>query len=184
MYAPHDDDAARPVSGDAPETAKKNEVTGILWLASYPKSGNTWTRNFLHNLLNILEGKDEGEQDINAMNEFTFWEISAKAYEKFLEKPVTESTREEIAAVRPKVQEMIAESTDGLAMVKTHHCLVMDRGVPAINLGGHGGRGLYRAQSAGCRHLACQSHQRHHRRRHHDDGNARAGNRHRRKKRP
>ena len=123
-------EAAPAPANDAP----KNEVTGILWLASYPKSGNTWTRNFLHNLLNILEGRDESEQDINAMNEFTFWEISAKAYEKFLEKPVTECTREEIATVRPKVQEMIAESTDGLAMVKTHHCLVMDRGVPAINL--------------------------------------------------
>jgi len=134
MYAPNEPESSVAAEADAPEPEKKNEVTGILWLASYPKSGNTWTRNFLHNLLNILEGRDESEQDINAMNEFTFWEISAKAYEKFLEKPVTESTREEIAAVRPKVQEMIAESTDGLAMVKTHHCLVMDRGVPAINL--------------------------------------------------
>ena len=35
---------------------KPQELHGILWLASYPKSGNTWTRNFLHNLLNILEG--------------------------------------------------------------------------------------------------------------------------------
>jgi hypothetical protein len=35
---------------------KATELHGILWLASYPKSGNTWTRNFLHNLLNILEG--------------------------------------------------------------------------------------------------------------------------------
>lgn len=24
---------------------------GIIWLASYPKSGNTWMRAFLHNLL-------------------------------------------------------------------------------------------------------------------------------------
>lgn len=108
-------------------------MTGILWLASYPKSGNTWTRNFLHNLLNILEGQTDEGHDINAMNEFTFWEISARFYEKFLEKPATEATRAEIAAVRPKVQEFIAESTDGLAMVKTHHALVMDRGFPAIN---------------------------------------------------
>ncbi|HEY5237741.1 MAG TPA: sulfotransferase domain-containing protein [Rhizomicrobium sp.] len=134
MSAPDDRDTDTPHELGASDATKKFEVTGILWLASYPKSGNTWTRNFLHNLLNILENKDASEQDINAMNEFTFWEISAKAYEKFLEKPVTESTREEIAAVRPKVQEMIAQSTDGLAMVKTHHCLVMDRGVPAINL--------------------------------------------------
>ena len=106
---------------------------GILWLASYPKSGNTWTRNFLHNLLNILEGHDEDTHDINRMNEFTTWEISAPKYEKHLGKPPKDVDRKEIAALRPIVQEEIADSTDGLAMVKTHHCLVMDRGTPTIN---------------------------------------------------
>ncbi len=105
---------------------------GILWLASYPKSGNTWTRTFLHNLLKILEGEDDA-QDINEMNEFTTWEISARAYEKHLGKPPKDCDREEIAKVRPKVQEEIAERTDGLALIKTHHALVMDRGVPTIN---------------------------------------------------
>jgi hypothetical protein len=109
------------------------ELHGILWLASYPKSGNTWTRNFLHNLLNILEGVDDDVQDINKMNELTFWEISAEPYEKLLGKPVTLATREEIAEIRPKVQELIAARVDGLAMIKTHHCLVNDRGHPVIN---------------------------------------------------
>ncbi len=109
------------------------ELHGILWLASYPKSGNTWTRNFLHNLLNLLEGVEEDAQDINKMNELTFWEISAEPYEKLLGKPVTLATREEIAEIRPKVQELIAARVDGLAMIKTHHCLVTDRGHPVIN---------------------------------------------------
>ncbi len=114
--------------------AKMPEMHGILWLASYPKSGNTWTRNFLHNLLNILEGKDaDEEQNINGMNELTFWEISAGPYEKLLGKPVTLASREEIAAIRPEVQESIAQKVDGLAMIKTHHCLVVDRGHPVIN---------------------------------------------------
>jgi hypothetical protein len=107
--------------------------TGILWIASYPKSGNTWTRTFLHNLLKIFEQDDGTPQDINAMNEFTTWEISALAYEKHLGKPPKDCKREEIAALRPKVQEEIAENTDGLAMVKTHHALVLDRGTPTIN---------------------------------------------------
>jgi hypothetical protein len=111
----------------------KPAMTGILWLASYPKSGNTWTRNFLHNLLNILDGAGDNPQNINAMNEFTAWEIAARWYEKYLDKPVTECTREEIAAARPKVQQDIADSTDGLAMIKTHHALVLDRGIPTIN---------------------------------------------------
>src|SRR5579864_5134260 len=108
-------------------------MTGIVWLASYPKSGNTWTRNFLHNLLNIIENGADAPHDINAMNELTFWEISARWYQKHLGKKVTEATRAEIAAVRPKVQKEMAESIDGLALVKTHHALVMDRGVPLIN---------------------------------------------------
>lgn len=122
-------------SASAPqENTPKPAMTGILWLASYPKSGNTWTRNFLHNLLNILEGTDDGNpQNINAMNEFTAWEIAAKWYEKYLDKPVTECTRAEIAAVRHKVQQDIADSTDGLAMIKTHHALVKDRGFHTIN---------------------------------------------------
>ncbi len=73
---------------DKPVAPNAQELHGILWLASYPKSGNTWTRNFLHNLLNILEGVDEDVQDINKMNELTFWEISAEPYEKLLGKPV------------------------------------------------------------------------------------------------
>ena len=27
----------------------------LIWLASYPKSGNTWVRSFLHNLLRNTE---------------------------------------------------------------------------------------------------------------------------------
>ena len=116
------------------QAQSKSTTTGILWLASYPKSGNTWTRNFLHNLLNLLEQNAQAPHDINAMNELTFWEISAAAYARQLGKPPKECTREEIAAVRPKVQKEISESTDGIAMVKTHHALVMDRGVRTINI--------------------------------------------------
>ena len=38
----------------------------IIWLASYPKSGNTWVRAFLHNLL----AGPGGEFDINRITEF------------------------------------------------------------------------------------------------------------------
>lgn len=139
-----DDDAGLAQAGDSAveeravtetppaEAGGRPPPKGILWLASYPKSGNTWTRTFLHNLLKILEGEDDA-QDINEMNEFTTWEISARAYETHLGKPPKDCDREEIAKVRPKVQEEIAERTDGLALIKTHHALVMDRGVPTIN---------------------------------------------------
>lgn len=114
---------------NAPETGP---ATGIVWLASYPKSGNTWTRTFLHNLLGLLEGS-EAEHDINEINEYTTWDLSARRYEQRLGKKVMDAEREEIAALRPLVQAEIADQTDGLALVKTHHALVMDRGYTTLN---------------------------------------------------
>ena len=39
----------------------------IVWLASYPKSGNTWVRAFLHNLL-----RDPAQSyDINRLSDLT-----------------------------------------------------------------------------------------------------------------
>lgn len=107
--------------------------SGIIWIASYPKSGNTWTRSFLHNLINILSGEAEESHDINAMNVMSAWEIAAQPYEAILGKKVTDATREEIAAVRHQVQRELAESVNGLAFVKTHHALVMDRGATTLN---------------------------------------------------
>ena len=46
-------------AGSVDEVQPQPAATGILCLASYPKSGNTWTRNFLHNLLNLLEQNAE-----------------------------------------------------------------------------------------------------------------------------
>lgn len=112
---------------------KQELPQGVVWIASYPKSGNTWTRSFLHNLIRILNGESEDEQDINAMNEYTTWDISLKEYKKLLGRKPTDDDRDEIAALRPKVQEKIADATDGLSLVKTHNALMMDRGYPTIN---------------------------------------------------
>jgi hypothetical protein len=105
---------------------------GILWLASYPKSGNTWTRAFVHNLFGLIEGRDE-EHDINKINEFTTWDIRAEAYTKHIGVEPSPENKNLIAAARPKVQADIAAATEGLAIVKTHHALVEDRGYPTIN---------------------------------------------------
>lgn len=106
---------------------------GIIWLASYPKSGNTWTRNFLHNLTNVLTGEAADTQDINRMNAMSTWEIAGPPYEKLLGKSLDQCSREEIASVRHEVQRQIADTANGLAFVKTHHALVMDRKQPTIN---------------------------------------------------
>lgn len=106
--------------------------SGIVWIASFPKSGNTWTRTFLHNLAKIIYGEAD-EQDINAMGRFSTWEINKKPYTDLLGFEPTDEHRKEIAAVRPKVQQQIADENEGLVFIKTHHALVTDRGYTTIN---------------------------------------------------
>ena len=107
--------------------------SGIVWLASFPRSGNTWTRNFLNNLFAVMEGREDEAKDINTLNEFTLWDISAQRFERILDKPVEQASRAEIAAVRGEVQAAIAAEADGVALIKTHNALLTDRGVPTIN---------------------------------------------------
>ncbi len=116
------------------ETANEtNQPKGLIWIASYPKSGNTWTRNFLHNLFDVIEDRDSSSHDINRLNQFSTWELNPAYYEELLGKPVADMTRQDVASVRHAVQEQIAERASGVAFVKTHHAMVMDQGRPAIN---------------------------------------------------
>lgn len=107
--------------------------SGIVWVASYPKSGNTWTRAFLHNVTRIING-ERGEQDINEMSRFSTWDLNRKLYAEILGfEPDNVLHRREIAATRQKVHQKIAESAESLIFIKTHNSLVMDRGYSTIN---------------------------------------------------
>ena len=103
----------------------------ILWLASYPKSDNTWVRVFLANLL-----KGGGEAvDINRVGEATLAEPGTAGFALLDPRPWQQWTPAEIAALRPRVQERIATTGEGIVPVKTHSAFVRDHGVPAINMG-------------------------------------------------
>ncbi len=106
----------------------------IIWIASYPKSGNTWVRAFLHNLLRELSGNADSVQDINRMNEHTAWEIPARPYERVLGKSLSAASRSEIAASRPEVQRRLANGRLLPFFVKTHLCFGIDERYPTINL--------------------------------------------------
>ena len=121
-------------SGSETSATKEDHTkAGIIWLASYPKSGNTWARSFLFNLIKLMVGDDPRSQDINAVSELSIWDVSAKRYQEILGKPPHEAGRAAVAAARPRVQEAIADELPGISLVKTHNALVMDRGHPAIN---------------------------------------------------
>ena len=78
----------------------------IIWLASYPKSGNTWMRAFLHNLLR----NPDKPTDINALHEFSMGEDQAQYYNHFDPRPCGEMTPEDIARLRPQVHRLLTEA--------------------------------------------------------------------------
>lgn len=111
---------------------------GLVWLASYPKSGNTWTRNFLHNLLDVNNANTEAmtTTDINAMQAKTTWDSAYVWYNPFLDgKMFNEVQPQQIAAVRMQSHEFMAQKAgDGLLFVKTHNAMAADHGgIPFIN---------------------------------------------------
>jgi hypothetical protein len=109
------------------------DKSGIVWIASYPKSGNTWTRAFLHNLTKLMSGEAD-EQDINEMVRFSTWELDKRRYTGILGfEPDNAVHRREIAATRHAVHQQIADEVEGLIFIKTHNCLVLDRGHSTIN---------------------------------------------------
>jgi len=71
----------------------------IVWLASYPKSGNTWLRVFIHNLLR----NPEKPFDINELKKFSMGDAATQRFEEFDSRPHKEWTKEDVAALRPKI---------------------------------------------------------------------------------
>lgn len=106
--------------------------SGFVWIASYPKSGNTWTRTFLHNLFMVVLG-EAGVQDINGLNRFTATVTSRELYAGILGFTPTDKHRNETAAVRHEVQRYVADRLEGLIFTKTHQALMVDRGSTTIN---------------------------------------------------
>lgn len=111
---------------------------GLVWLASYPKSGNTWARNFLHGLLDAEagEGQPVDSANINRMQRKTTWDSAYAWYKPFLHgKSFNECEARQVAAVRMQSHEYMADTAqDGLLFVKTHNAMMADHGgIPLIN---------------------------------------------------
>lgn len=105
-------------------------MSNLLWLASYPKSGNTWVRAFLHNFLANLDAPFE----INRMSALTVGDSQAHWYARFDPRPPNVLTPADLARLRPRVHKLIAESSPETVMVKTHNALVAVAGISMITL--------------------------------------------------
>ena len=118
--------------GEASRKAAR-KAKPVYWIASYPRSGNTWLRAFLQALLAVVRDEDVSSPDINRLTECSTWETKATPFERVIGKPIQAMSWQEITAARPKVQAMIAASANGHFFIKTHLAFVNVLGVPTIN---------------------------------------------------
>ncbi|TAN06107.1 MAG: sulfotransferase domain-containing protein [Rhodanobacteraceae bacterium] len=101
----------------------------ILWLASYPKSGNTWLRAFLANL--VVDQSTPLKP--NELSEYGEAEASAERYTEVSGRPSTTLAAEELAALRLQVHALIAQRAQGTRLVKTHNFNGSFQGHPLVN---------------------------------------------------
>jgi len=101
---------------------------GIYWLASYPKSGNTWMRAFIANLRN----EQPEEIDINEINTGAIassrgWIDEALGFDS------SDLSHDEIDLLRPNVYRWYVSQAEGLEYHKTHDAYtILPNGKPMI----------------------------------------------------
>jgi len=103
----------------------------IVWLASYPKSGNTWMRAFLHNLMLAAPSP----HDINRLDELTGGDVDPALYAGIAGRPAESLSVEEAIALRGRVQHSLADAAAGSRFVKTHSALLYIYGCNTIDMG-------------------------------------------------
>lgn len=100
----------------------------IVWLASYPKSGNTWARVFLANyLMNTTE-----PLSINQIQRFATGDSVAKLYHKVAGRQIDLGDIDLTLQLRDKVLRAIVANNADLNFVKTHNIRHKGRGVELI----------------------------------------------------
>lgn len=104
---------------------------GIIWLASYPKSGNTWARVFLYNF--FADSKEPA--DLNKIGNFCLGEANMLWYARQLGKDqLSQEDDEDIARVRAKVHAEMTKVHPDSVFVKTHNYLGEIFGHPIHNM--------------------------------------------------
>lgn len=107
---------------------------GIVWLASYPKSGNTWLRVYLYHLMRLMGGHPREEDELNKLDRASGYEaVLFGLFQQMIGKPLDQATPEEIMAVRPRVHELVAQRMKTVVLLKTHNLLGELGGMPTIS---------------------------------------------------
>lgn len=98
----------------------------ITWLASYPKSGNTWVRIFLCNLIR----NSSSPADINDVDEVGI-AASRALFDAYAGVEASDLTASEVEDLRPLVYEQIAEQSNTTAFLKIHDAFAATLATPA-----------------------------------------------------
>jgi Sulfotransferase domain len=101
----------------------------ILWLASYPKSGNTWIRAFLANLI----ANRSDPVPLGDLAHYCEDEARPELFAAVAGRPSTTLDTSEIMALRPQVHALIAANARGTRFVKSHNYAGSFEGHPLHN---------------------------------------------------
>lgn len=105
-------------------------MPGILWLASYPKSGNTWMRAFLANLI-----VDPPEPlPLNRIGEICPSEPAERWFQPFCKGAVAGLAAAQVAALRVRAQERTVSLNTNVVPMKTHSYFGEDHGHPIFSM--------------------------------------------------
>jgi len=101
-------------------------MNSIIWLASYPKSGNTWFRVFLTN----LRGEEDGPADINKLGSTPI--ASARGiFDDEAGVEASDLTFDEIDRLRPEIYTYLAEQAEETLFMKVHDAYTSnDKSIP------------------------------------------------------
>ncbi len=100
----------------------------IVWLASYPKSGNTWARIFLANYLSNAQKP----MSINQVNKFGMGDSITKTYNMVAGRQIDYSNIGIVLSLREKVLRGIVGNNADVNLVKTHNIRGLAYGVDLI----------------------------------------------------
>ena len=104
-------------------------MRNIIWIASFPKSGNTWMRALLANY--IL--KREDPFPINDLGSFSLSDIRPRFFHEASGKPAEKLSQNDTLELRLKSQQLISQSKPHDHFVKTHSKFGSFKGYPLIN---------------------------------------------------
>lgn len=100
----------------------------LIWLASFPKSGNTWLRTYLHHLMI----NPSAPLPPDSLSRFTIGDHNRAWYDKAAGRSTWGMSEQEISKLRPSAQALMTAAFPDSVFVKTHTKLSEVDGVPLV----------------------------------------------------